>query len=80
MAKSLDEINREFDLNFTLITIMRLHEALQFAVERRTNANANTETKPTQSLDFFKNHLSKDQNRFGEFFSIKKGVNGKLKT
>jgi len=48
-AKSLDEINREFNLNFSLVTYMRLHEALRYAVDRRANVNE----APTQSLEFF---------------------------
>jgi hypothetical protein len=46
--KSLDEINREFDLNFTLVVYMRLHEALEFAKNKKTNDDGSA-----QSLDFF---------------------------
>jgi len=34
LPKSLDEINREFSINFNLVTYMRLHEALEFAANK----------------------------------------------
>jgi len=47
--KSLDETNREFDLNLSLVTYMRLHEALEFTAAK----NRNDDIKPSQSLEFF---------------------------
>jgi hypothetical protein len=47
--KTLDEINREFNLNFMLVTYMRLHEALEFAASKKRQ----DDVKPTQSIDFF---------------------------
>jgi hypothetical protein len=47
--KTLDEINREFSLNLTLVTYMRLHEALEFANSKKRD----DDIKPTQSIDFF---------------------------
>jgi hypothetical protein len=48
-AKTLDEINREYDLNFNLVTYMRLHEALQFAVDSKRNAD----TDLSLSIEYF---------------------------
>jgi len=49
-AKTLFELNREYGMNFSLATYMRLHEALQFFANRRRGANV---AKPSQSLEFF---------------------------
>ena len=46
--KSLDEINREFSINFTLVTYMRLHEALELAANKKVNEDGNI-----QSMEFF---------------------------
>jgi hypothetical protein len=48
-TKTLDEVNREFNLNLTLVTYMRLHEALEFAASKKRE----DDIKPTQSIDFF---------------------------
>jgi hypothetical protein len=48
VPKSLDELNREFSINFMLVTYMRLHEALEFAANKKANEDGNT-----QSLEFF---------------------------
>jgi hypothetical protein len=48
-TKTLDELNREYDLNFSLVTYMRIHEALQFAALKLENDEAST----VQSLGFF---------------------------
>jgi hypothetical protein len=79
-AKSLDEINREFGLNFTLITYMRLHEALQFAVDKRTNANANLAVKPTQSLDFFLKSFERGSKPFRRILQFKERSKWKIET
>jgi hypothetical protein len=59
-TKTLDELNREFDLNFTLVTYMRTHEALQFAVLKYGNEEAST----VQSLDFFLKSFDKGSKPF----------------
>jgi hypothetical protein len=59
-AKSLDEINREFQVNFTLVTYMRLHEALQFA-KNKFDKNLNGTTK---SMDFFLKSFEKGSKPF----------------
>jgi hypothetical protein len=74
-AKSLDEINREFHVNFTLVTYMRLHEALQFAKNKFEKDTSGT----TKSLDFFLNLLKKDRNRSAGSCNLKKSKLGKLK-
>jgi hypothetical protein len=58
-AKTLDELNREYELNFTLVTYMRLHEALQFAVKFR-----NEVPSTVQSLDFFLKSFDKGSKPF----------------
>jgi hypothetical protein len=47
--KSLHDVNLEFNVNFTLVTYMRVHEALQFYV----NSRKNYEESPAVSLEFF---------------------------
>ncbi len=47
--KSLADLNTEYDLNFSLVTYMRLHEALGVTV----NNKRDEEVKPTMSLEFF---------------------------
>ncbi len=37
VPKSLDELNREFSTTFALVTYMRLHEALEFAANKKAN-------------------------------------------
>jgi hypothetical protein len=48
-AKTLDKINPEYDVNFNLVTYMRLHEALQFAVESKRNDDADL----SLSIEYF---------------------------
>jgi hypothetical protein len=48
--RSLQEINLDFNIDLSLATYMRLHEALQFYVSKLRNIDA---SKPPQSLEFF---------------------------
>jgi hypothetical protein len=69
--KSMDNLNVEYGLDINLVTYMRLHEALQFAVDSRRN----DEALPSQSLDFFLKNLRRDPNPFAESYDIRKIVN-----
>jgi hypothetical protein len=75
-AKSLDELNREYELNFTLVTYMRLHEALQYAVDRQ--ANANVVTNPTQSLEFFLKSFERGSKPFHRILQSKERSKWKI--
>jgi len=57
---------------------MRLHEALQFAVDRRTNVNANTATKPIQSLDFFLKSFERGSKPFRRILKYKERSKWKI--
>jgi hypothetical protein len=48
--KSLFETNREFDINLSLVTYMRLHEALEFYKNKKEN---NDNLGPAVSVGFF---------------------------
>jgi hypothetical protein len=47
--KALDELNRQYNVQFSLVTYMRLHEALQYYKNTRRNDNK----APSQSIEFF---------------------------
>jgi len=66
-AKSLDELNREFQTNFTLVTYMRLHEALQFARNKFDKDTSGT----TKSLDFFLKSFEKGSKPFRRILQFK---------
>jgi hypothetical protein len=71
--KSMDNLNSEFGLDINLVTYMRLHEALQFAVDSRRNEEA----LPSQSLDFFLKSFEKGSKPFRRILRYKE--NSKLK-
>jgi hypothetical protein len=48
--KSLFETNREFDINLSLVTYMRLHEALEFYKNKKAN---NDSPGPAVGIEFF---------------------------
>jgi exonuclease III len=58
--KSLADLNNDYDLNFSLVTYMRLHEALGVVV----NNNRGNEDKPTMSLEFFVRSFEKGSRPF----------------
>jgi len=63
--KSLAELNNDYDLNFSLVTYMRLHEALGFASNnRRDNID-----KPSISLEFFVKSFDKGSKPFRRILS-----------
>jgi hypothetical protein len=69
----MDNLNSEFGLDINLVTYMRLHEALQFAVDSRRNEEA----LPSQSLDFFLKSFEKGSKPFRRILRYKE--NSKLK-
>ncbi len=75
VPKSLDELNREFSTNFTLVTYMRLHEALEFAANKKAN-----EDGKLQSLEFFLKSFDRGQDRIEKFCSLLRLLVGKLRT
>jgi hypothetical protein len=69
----MDNLNAEYGLDINLVTYMRLHEALQFAVDSRRN----DEALPSQSLDFFLKSFEKGSKPFRRILCYKE--NSKLK-
>jgi hypothetical protein len=69
----MDNLNVEYRLDLNLVTYMRLHEALQYAVETRRN----DEAFPSQSLDFFLKSFEKRSKPFRGILRYKE--NSKLK-
>jgi hypothetical protein len=75
-TKSLNDINLEFDINLSLVTYMRLHEALEFFVANRRE----NETLPTQSLDFFLRSFEKGSKPFRGILSFRGKKSLKIST
>jgi len=59
-AKLLEVLNEEYDVNFSLVTYMRVHGALQFY----KNKIGVTEPAPEQSLEFFLRSFKKGSKPF----------------
>jgi hypothetical protein len=58
-TKTLHSVNMEYDLNFSLVTFMRLHEALRFYSRQYENNDG-----PAQSLQFFIKSFDKGSKPF----------------
>jgi hypothetical protein len=65
--KSQNSLLVEFGIDLNLVTYMRLHEALQFAVDSRRN----NEQLPTQSLEFFLKSFEKGSRAFRRVLRFK---------
>jgi hypothetical protein len=61
VSKTLDELNTEFELEFTLVDYMRIHAALHFSVNRAGNEG---EPMAPQSLEFFLKSFEKGSKPF----------------
>jgi hypothetical protein len=61
-SKTLDEINREYDLDFTLVDYMRINGSLQFSTIRQRERER--EATAPQSLEFFLKSLEKGSKPF----------------
>jgi hypothetical protein len=65
VPKSLDELNREFSTNFTLVTYMRLHEALEFAANKKAN-----EDGKSQSMGFFLKSFDRGSRQYRKILQL----------
>jgi hypothetical protein len=75
-AKSQNDLLTEYGIDLNLVTYMRLHEALQFAVDSRRN----NDPLPTQSLDFFVKSFEKGSRPFRRILRYKEDSKLKIKT
>jgi hypothetical protein len=74
--KSLEDLNTEFDLNFSLVTYMRLYESMQFSVNNRRNMDI----KPTQSMDFFLKSFETESKPFRRILGYKEKMGYNIAT
>jgi hypothetical protein len=68
-TKTLHSVNLEYDLNLSLVTYMRLHEALAFYSRQYDNNEG-----PSQSLQFFIKTFDKGSKPFRRIYSMQKPV------
>jgi hypothetical protein len=66
-SKTLEEVNQQYDLDFTLVDYMRIHESLEFSVRKIRDDMANADPVPPQSLDFFIKSFEKGSKPFRRF-------------
>ncbi len=64
VSKTLDEINREYDLDFTLVDYMRINGSLQFSTIRQRERERERESTAPQSLEFFLKSFEKGSKPF----------------
>jgi len=70
-AKQLETLNEEFNLNFSLVTYMRIHEALQFY----KNSRRGNEPKLSQSLDWFLKSFEKGSKPYRRILETRENSN-----
>jgi hypothetical protein len=74
--KSLHILLADYGLNLTLVTYMRLYEALQFTVNNR----GTDEIKQSQSLEFFIKSFEKGSKPFRRIISYRDSVGSNIST
>ncbi len=74
--KSLNELLADYGLNLTLVTYMRLYEALQFTV----NSRRDDEIKQSQSLEFFIKSFEKGSKPFRRILNYRESIGYNIST